>query len=368
MFPILFTIHSTGTLLTAHQIPASLNGTALPPIASVSILPPEFRGENVSGHEIVISETNDQFPVPLIYVSTGTLGPQNFDERGDIIAVYEFNTGTAVAGDTTSTSTATATASEIGSGTVTASGTETLPSATTAPYGPVSVTETSVSATEGLTITANVPYTLSTTAGSSTISAGDASTHRTMATSSFGGSATVNETPATFTPTVTVIDGSKTFTGVSSPTVTDTGVTATSATTDTVISSSNIPDQKGITSNGGMSTATNANLPQVTGSSTGATCKHKLVRRQHSQSRRREKRDDISRIKGEFVLHSRTFTGLRQIRGMAIGKQADGVLVAGGADGGGVVVYHRTDQGRNLTLGVRKELPMFLYRTSFAFF
>ncbi|KAF9562058.1 hypothetical protein CPC08DRAFT_592372, partial [Agrocybe pediades] len=190
---ILFTIHSTGTLLTAHQIPASSNGTALPPIASVSILPPEFRGENVSGYEIVISETNDQFPVPLIYVSTGTLGPQNFDERGDIIAVYEFKTGTAVAGDTTSTSTATATASEI------------------------------------------------------------------------------------------------------------------------------------------------------------------------------EKRDDVSWIKGEFILHSRTFTGLRQIRGMAIGKQADGVLVAGGAGGGGVVVYHRTDQGRNLTLGARKELPMFLYRTSFTF-
>ena len=68
-----------------------------------------------------------------------------------------------------------------------------------------------------------------------------------------------------------------------------------------------------------------------------------------------------------LVLINQVFTGLNQIRGMEIGNQANGgdkYLIAGGSNGkGGVVIFRRTEQGKNLELVVRnQDIPT---RTSF---
>jgi len=71
---------------------------------------------------------------------------------------------------------------------------------------------------------------------------------------------------------------------------------------------------------------------------------------------------------GSLVLLTHVFTGLKQIRSMAIGPVRDGAdefLVAGGNVEGGVVVYQRVEGGRNLTEVARNvDLPS---RTSFVF-
>ena len=67
-----------------------------------------------------------------------------------------------------------------------------------------------------------------------------------------------------------------------------------------------------------------------------------------------------------LVLLTHVFTGLKQIRSMALGPVRDGAdefLVAGGNVEGGVVVYQRVEGGRNLTEVARNvDIPS---RTSF---
>jgi len=68
-----------------------------------------------------------------------------------------------------------------------------------------------------------------------------------------------------------------------------------------------------------------------------------------------------------LVLINQVFTGLNQIRGMEIGNKANGgdkYLMAGAFDGtGGVVIFRRTEQGKNLEFVVRnQDIPT---RTSF---
>jgi len=102
---ILFVIHEKTSVLTAQAIPPAPNGTALPILANVSIVPEEASRLDASffAAEIVISEPSEKFPEPLIYVSNRNLGPQ-FDERGDTIAIFEYSalrTGGGVNSSTT---------------------------------------------------------------------------------------------------------------------------------------------------------------------------------------------------------------------------------------------------------------------------
>ena len=85
-------LHEKTSVLTAHQIPTAPNGTALPVLANVSIVPAEAANINGSffAAEIVISEPSEAFPDPIIYVSNRNLGPE-FDERGDTIAIFEYS-------------------------------------------------------------------------------------------------------------------------------------------------------------------------------------------------------------------------------------------------------------------------------------
>jgi len=87
---ILFIVNELTSTLTAQQIPTAPNGTALPLIANVSIVPSDvnFNG-TFRGAELLIPEPSDLFPDPLIYVSNRNLGPE-FDPRGDSIAIFEF--------------------------------------------------------------------------------------------------------------------------------------------------------------------------------------------------------------------------------------------------------------------------------------
>lgn len=93
----IFTLHELVSTLTVQEIPAFPNGTTLPLIANVSIVPPQalldearpgFNGSFFAA-EIVISEPSALFPNPLIYVSNRNLGP-DVDARGDAIAIFEF--------------------------------------------------------------------------------------------------------------------------------------------------------------------------------------------------------------------------------------------------------------------------------------
>ncbi|TFK27954.1 hypothetical protein FA15DRAFT_634985 [Coprinopsis marcescibilis] len=88
---LLFTLHEKTSVLTVQPIPEGPNGTTLPVIANVSIVPtlaPGFNGSFFAA-EIIISEPTEQFPTPLIYVSNRNLGPE-FDPQGDTIAIFEF--------------------------------------------------------------------------------------------------------------------------------------------------------------------------------------------------------------------------------------------------------------------------------------
>jgi len=76
----------------------------------------------------------------------------------------------------------------------------------------------------------------------------------------------------------------------------------------------------------------------------------------------------VNSIAGSLTLQSQVFTGLKQIRSMALGRVADGgdeFLVAGANVDGGVAVFKRTDGGRNLSEVARNtDIPS---RTSFVF-
>ncbi|KAG5653209.1 hypothetical protein H0H81_001760 [Sphagnurus paluster] len=90
---ILFTVHELTSTLTAQPIPQGPNGTTLPLIANVSVVPPHTLNGSFFAAELLISTPTAQFPDPLIYVSNRNLGPQ-FDPRGDTIAIFEFRNGT----------------------------------------------------------------------------------------------------------------------------------------------------------------------------------------------------------------------------------------------------------------------------------
>jgi hypothetical protein len=76
----------------------------------------------------------------------------------------------------------------------------------------------------------------------------------------------------------------------------------------------------------------------------------------------------VNSITGNLTLLSQVFTGLKQVRSMALGRVADGgdeFLVAGANVDGGVVVFKRTDGGRNLSEVARN--TDIANRTSFVF-
>ncbi|KAH6913245.1 Lactonase, 7-bladed beta-propeller-domain-containing protein [Coprinopsis sp. MPI-PUGE-AT-0042] len=108
---LIFTLHELVSTLTVQSIPAFPNGTALPLLANVSIVPPqELLDEAKPGFtggffaaEIVISEPSALFPNPLIYVSNRNLGP-DVDPRGDAIAIFEFPFLNATDGTNSTTS------------------------------------------------------------------------------------------------------------------------------------------------------------------------------------------------------------------------------------------------------------------------
>jgi 6-phosphogluconolactonase (cycloisomerase 2 family) len=88
---ILFTINEKTSTLTAQQIPQAPNGTTLPLIANVSIIPTDITlNATFAGAELIVSEPTEQFPDSLIYVSNRNLGPE-FDPRGDSIAIFQFS-------------------------------------------------------------------------------------------------------------------------------------------------------------------------------------------------------------------------------------------------------------------------------------
>ena len=83
--------------LTAQQIPTAPNGTALPLLANISIVPSDVNiNGTFRGAELLISEPSDLFLEPLIYVSNRNLGPE-FDPRGDSITIFKFNNFTQTA-------------------------------------------------------------------------------------------------------------------------------------------------------------------------------------------------------------------------------------------------------------------------------
>jgi 6-phosphogluconolactonase (cycloisomerase 2 family) len=79
-------------------------------------------------------------------------------------------------------------------------------------------------------------------------------------------------------------------------------------------------------------------------------------------------RAEVPVVTGNLTLQAQVFTGLKQIRSMSIGRVADGgdeFLVAGANVDGGVVVFKRTDGGRNLSVVARN--TDIANRTSFVF-
>lgn len=76
----------------------------------------------------------------------------------------------------------------------------------------------------------------------------------------------------------------------------------------------------------------------------------------------------VNSITGNLTLLSQVFTGLKQIRSMALGRVTDGsdeFLVAGANVDGGVAIFQRTDGGRNLSVVARN--TDIANRTSFVF-
>lgn len=322
---ILFVLHEKTSVLTAHQIPAAPNGTAIPPLANVSIVPPEASNFNGSffAAEIVISEPTEAFPNPIIYVSNRNLGPE-FDERGDSIAIFEFSALAPGSEDTDGTnSTSTATIGTVATGTATIATSTSTSTVTAAP-----------TATE--TIKTTAPFT--TLVAAKTGPVRRAAHHneplgkrmiklharRRSADDSlyakrqeYGGYYPEDPAPApassqtaasssTSAGAGTTITLSSTPAG--SPTVSTSTVTATAT-----------------------ATGTDADGPVVpTPTPTAAT----------------------------LTLVNQVFTGLRQIRSFAIGNTEGGgdeFLIAGANLDGGVAVFRRVDGGKNLELVARND-------------
>jgi len=87
---LLFTVHEKTSTLTVQPIPQGPNGTTLPLIANVSIVPPNPpEGSQFAGAELLISTPSSKFPNPLIYVSNRNIGNVT-DPKGDTIAIFEF--------------------------------------------------------------------------------------------------------------------------------------------------------------------------------------------------------------------------------------------------------------------------------------
>ncbi|KDQ23279.1 hypothetical protein PLEOSDRAFT_1068287 [Pleurotus ostreatus PC15] len=87
---ILFTLHEKTSTLTAQRIPEGPNGTTLPLIANVSIVPPgQPAGATFAAAELLISTPSEKFPNPIIYASNRNIGNET-DPRGDAIAIFEF--------------------------------------------------------------------------------------------------------------------------------------------------------------------------------------------------------------------------------------------------------------------------------------
>lgn len=102
-----------------------------------------------------------------------------------------------------------------------------------------------------------------------------------------------------------------------------------------------------------------------------ATADTSSVQRHRFHARDFQERQDITIVNsvvGSLVLQAQVFTGLRQIRSMALGNVADGgdeFLIAGANLDGGVAVLQRINRGRNLTVVARNE--EIANRTSFVF-
>ena len=292
-------------MLTAQPIPTAPNGTTLPLLANVSIVPPEAANFNGSffAAEIVISEPSEAFPDPIIYVSNRNLGP-DFDERGDTIAIFEY---TALTGNSTEEEVPPASTSVSESVSVSATPTE-APTTTSGLAGPVVATliaaDTSAVAKRMVKYHARrrpahenarrqYGYDYPEPASSPSPSASSGSSN--------AGSGTTITLLSSYTPTA------------ASPAVTGTETAS--------------------------GTATGPVVPTAT--PTAATLR----------------------------LTNQVFTGLRQIRSFAIGKAdengGDEFLIAGANLDGGVAVFKRTEGGRNLELVTRNtELQS---RTSFVF-
>lgn len=87
---IIFTLHEKTSTLTAQRIPEGPNGTTLPLIANVSIVPPgQPAGATFAAAELLISTPSEKFPNPIIYTSNRNIGNET-DPRGDAIAIFEF--------------------------------------------------------------------------------------------------------------------------------------------------------------------------------------------------------------------------------------------------------------------------------------
>jgi 6-phosphogluconolactonase (cycloisomerase 2 family) len=88
---VLFTLHEKTSTLTAQLIPEAPNGTTLPLLANVSIIPEQtLNGTKFAAAEILISTPTEEFPDPLIYVSNRNIGA-TIDPAGDTIAIFRFN-------------------------------------------------------------------------------------------------------------------------------------------------------------------------------------------------------------------------------------------------------------------------------------
>lgn len=80
-------MHKKTTTLTAQRIPEAPNGTTLPLLANVSVVPANpLEGTSFAVAEILISTLAERFPSPLIYVSNRNIWT-TIDPAGDTIAI-----------------------------------------------------------------------------------------------------------------------------------------------------------------------------------------------------------------------------------------------------------------------------------------
>ncbi|KAL1677527.1 Lactonase, 7-bladed beta-propeller-domain-containing protein [Schizophyllum commune] len=97
---ILFTVHELNSYLTAQAIPDATE-TSSPFIANVSVVPTEnvAEGSKFAAAELIITESTDEFPESLIYVSNRNIGQiANPTDPGDTIAIFRFNSNGPTSG------------------------------------------------------------------------------------------------------------------------------------------------------------------------------------------------------------------------------------------------------------------------------